>query len=69
MAVLYGDHCGVLNWLPSQRLQLVAGFTPLNAALIICPFLLALYWLSIGRIYFLVRLGEVRLIIADLCLL
>ncbi|MEQ4924629.1 MFS transporter [Proteus hauseri] len=57
-----------IELLLSQRLQLVAGFTPLNAALIILPIPIGSVLASPLTGYFLARLGEVRLIIAGFTL-
>ena len=57
-----------IELLLSQRLQLVAGFTPLNAALVILPIPIGSVLASPLAGYFLVRLGEVRLIIAGFML-
>lgn len=57
-----------IELLLSQRLQLVAGFTPLNAALVILPIPIGSVLASLLAGYFLVRLGEVRLIIAGFML-
>ncbi|OAT51124.1 integral membrane protein [Proteus hauseri ATCC 700826] len=57
-----------IELLLSQRLQLVAGFTPLNAALVILPIPIGSVLASPLTGYFLARLGEVRLIIAGFTL-
>ncbi|WP_193015942.1 MFS transporter [Proteus sp. FME41] len=57
-----------IELLLSQRLQLVAGFTPLNAALVILPIPIGSVLASPLAGYFLTRLGEVRLIIAGFTL-
>lgn len=53
-----------IELLLSQRLQLVAGFTPLQAALVILPIPIGSVLASPLAGYFLARLGEIRLIIA-----
>lgn len=57
-----------IELLLSQRLQLVAGFTPLNAALMILPIPIGSVLASPLAGYFLTRLGEIRLIIAGFML-
>ncbi|EEG86365.1 hypothetical protein PROPEN_01356 [Proteus penneri ATCC 35198] len=57
-----------IELLLSQRLQLVAGFTPLNAALVILPIPIGSVLASPLAGYFLTRLGEIRLIIAGFML-
>ena len=57
-----------IELLLSQRLQLVAGFTPLNAALVILPIPIGSVLASPLTGYFLARLGEIRLIIAGFLL-
>lgn len=52
-----------IELLLSQHLQLVAGFSPLNAALVILPIPIGSVLASPLAGYFLARLGEVRLII------
>ncbi|MER1959916.1 MFS transporter [Proteus vulgaris] len=57
-----------IELLLSQRLQLVAGFTPLNAALVILPIPVGSVLASPLAGYFLTRLGEIRLIICGFLL-
>lgn len=57
-----------IEFLLSQRLQLVAGFTPLNAALVILPIPIGSVLASPLAGFWLARLGAVRLIIIGFAL-
>ncbi len=57
-----------IKFLLSQRLQLVAGFTPLNAALVILPIPIGSVLASPLAGFWLARLGAVRLIIIGFAL-